>query len=148
MSNIKRAGRLVGIALALIFALAVATPAIVHAMSIQQYETQSSIEEQLAVIDKTVDRITDAVAKSDPAKASQIRIYFFITPADKSFPQGKVDLEDELAALERVAQKEPGKIDLSQAQVENVILSLVKDRFFKPETATQQRLPALKDSVR
>jgi hypothetical protein len=100
-----------------------ATPFRANAMSVRQYESETT-KQRGADAAKAIDKIIDDVAKVDPALSRAIHDYFYAIPSGKPESPGLTAFEGGLLAVDNLAAQ--GKLDLDKVQIEGILLDLIK----------------------
>lgn len=112
--------------LPLLLALSMLAPAAASAKSVKDYEAMP-IHDRSEYVISYLEKVTYDLSKVNPVLAKEIKDYFVVTPAGKDFPEGIDKFEIELAALDDRAKQ--GKADLSDIQVESILVWIIKQKF-------------------
>ena len=97
-----------------------------QAMSLKDFNAQPSAD-QSAYVANFIDKMASDLGAKNPQLAAGIRDYFSRPQEGRKLSEGIVRLYGELGALEIRAKD--GKADLSQIQLESIIVWVVKQKF-------------------
>ncbi len=112
--------------LPLLLALSMLTPTAASAKSVKSFETMPEHDQSDYVV-SYLEKMTYDIRKVNPSLAQQIKDYFVVKQSGKPFSEGFEKFEVELDVLDSLAKE--GKADLSDIQVESVIVWVVKQKF-------------------
>ena len=101
-----------------------ATPFQVNAMSVRQYESETT-KQRGADAAKAVDKIIDDVSKVNPALSQAIHDYFYLILPGQPESPGLTAFEGDLLAVDNVASQ--GKADMDKVQIEGILLGIIKE---------------------
>jgi hypothetical protein len=85
---------------------------------------------QASYLTDFVEHMTADIGRSNPDLAQEIRDYFTVKHAGKPVSDGVERVVVELAALDKTAKT--GKADLSNIQIESIVVWVVKQKFPPP----------------
>lgn len=109
-----------------------AIPFQAQAMSVRQYEGET-VRQKATDQTEALYKITEDVAKINPALSQAIHDYFFVTPPGQPDPPGFIAFQHDLDAVETLADQR--KADLDKVQIEELLLAIIK-RDVMPKFAT------------
>lgn len=101
-------------------------PVVASAKSVKDFEAMPTHDQSEYVV-SYLEKMTYDIGKVNPTLAKQIKNYFVVTKTGVEFPDGIEKFEVELGVLDSLAKE--GKADLSDIQVESVIVWVVKQKF-------------------
>jgi hypothetical protein len=105
-------------------AAVMAVPA--RATSIREFEAMPPAKQSQFLV-RFLEKMTADIGQQNPALASQIKAYYVTPRPGQPFADGMGRISRELAYLDAMAKQ--GKADLSQIQIEGVVVSLTKQHF-------------------
>lgn len=118
-----------GILTSLVAVVLLTIPA--RATSVRDFEAMPSAAQSQLIV-SFLEKMTADIGQQNPALASQIKAYYVTPVPGQPFADGMGRISKELAYLDAMAKQ--GKADLSQVQIESVVVYLTKQHFVEQKT--------------
>jgi hypothetical protein len=93
------------------------------ALSVREYKSKTT-QQRAEFVNNEINRIIADTARVNPAQSKAIHDYFWAIPQRQPESRGLIAFGAALLAAEKMADQ--GKLDLDQAQIESLLLGLVK----------------------